>query len=167
MDPRPPVSSARSKPADVVPGRFAASPPLRKPRGASSAPHTHVPEQIRETGLLEAGLSGSSAPRGHIGLPGAVSVGVSALRGAVPSSPPRGLHPGAPSPTLTPTLPTARPSSPAHWGSPRRPATLSHFFPSWVWQALGWNCPRDAPSTYQAPAENLPSGQRDLFSSDF
>lgn len=78
-------------------GGLRASPPLRKPRGASSAPHTHVPEQIRETGLLEAGLSGSSAPRGHIGLPGAVSVGASALRGVVcPFVPTMRPPPGCP-----------------------------------------------------------------------
>lgn len=43
------------------------------------APHTRVPEQIQERGLLEAGLSGLLAPRGHIGPIGAVSLGVSAL----------------------------------------------------------------------------------------
>ena len=75
---------------------------------------------------------------------------------------------GAPSATPTPRRPQHSPHPWLTRDSPRCPAIRSHFFPSSVWQALGWNCPWDGPTTYQVPTEKMSSGQKeDFFNSYF
>lgn len=143
LDPHPPVSSARSNPADVISGRFASLPSTAQAWGEPPLLLTPASQSRSGKGLLEEGLSGSLAPRGHIGPSGAVSLGVSALRGAVPSWMPR-------------QPPTPRPSSLAHRGLTQMPSNSVSFLPffglasPWLELPVGW--PHHIPSTNRKAA---------------
>lgn len=164
LDPYPPVS-ARSKAADVVPGRFASLPSAPQAQGGllgSSHPRPRADPGNRASGggaLWVVGAQGSHRTPwcGQLG-------GLSSARSCL------SLRPHHAASTRVPHHPPSPPRCPQHGprprltrDSPRRPAILSHFFPSLVWQALGWNCLWDGPPHTKHQQKSCPLDKIGFF----
>lgn len=149
MDPCPPVSSARSKPEDVVPGRFVSLPSAPQARGSllgSSHPRPRADPGKGASGgrpLWVVGTQGSHWTPwcGQLG-------GLSSVR----SWP----FVGALSATPTPTPPTAWPSPLARRGLAQMPSNSVSFLPffglasPWLELPMGWS--HHIPSTNRKAA---------------
>ena len=164
MDPRPPVSSARSKTVDVAPGRFASLPSA--PQAQRGLPGSSHPRPRADPGN---GASGGgalwviSAQGSHRTPWCGQRGGLSSVR-SCPLVPTTWPPPGCP---VTHPHPQAAHSTALVPGSPGTHPDAQQFslisFLLWFGRPLVGTAHGMAPSTYQVPTEKLPSGQKGFF----